>query len=50
MAILEPDEPLSFEHSISSLGYIAHLGTGQFAQGSTYEHDFESLETDEFGE
>lgn len=41
---------LSFEHSISSLGYIANIGQNRFIQGSTYEHDFESLKADEFGE
>ncbi|MDR8391845.1 FAD-binding oxidoreductase [Aliifodinibius sp. S!AR15-10] len=50
MAIFRPEEPLSFEHSISSLGYIAHIGNNEYAQGSTYEHDFEELEPDEFGE
>ncbi|MFH5831912.1 NAD(P)/FAD-dependent oxidoreductase [Halalkalibaculum sp. DA3122] len=50
MAIFQPDEPLPFEHSISSLGYIAHIGNQWYAQGSTYEHDFESLNTDEYGE
>lgn len=50
MAVFSPDKPLTFEHSISSLGYIAHIGNNHYAQGSTYEHDFESLETDEFGE
>ncbi|MGK7370024.1 MAG: NAD(P)/FAD-dependent oxidoreductase [Candidatus Halalkalibacterium sp. M3_1C_030] len=41
-----------FEHSISSLGYIANL-TGEqentFIQGSTYEHDFEDIQPSEFG-
>ncbi len=40
----------SFEHSISSLGYIANIGENRFIQGSTYEHDFEGLEPDDFGE
>ncbi len=42
---------LGFEHSLSSLGYIANLNTDNtFIQGSTYEHDFETLEPDDFGE
>lgn len=50
LAIFEPDEPLPFSHSVSSLGYIARLDNNRFVQGSTYEHDFESLEPDRFGE
>ncbi|MDZ7694130.1 MAG: FAD-binding oxidoreductase [Balneolaceae bacterium] len=50
LAVFEPDEPLSFDHSISSLGYIATLSNNRFAQGSTYEHDFDDLETDDYGE
>ena len=42
---------LSFEHSISSLGYIARIGEpGTFVQGSTYEHDFDHLNPDAEGE
>lgn len=42
---------LGFEHSLSSLGYIANLNMDNtFIQGSTYEHDFETVEPDEFGE
>lgn len=41
---------LDFEHSISSLGYIARLDTDNtFIQGSTYEHDFEDLNPSDFG-
>ncbi|MDX1636950.1 MAG: FAD-dependent oxidoreductase [Balneolaceae bacterium] len=50
MAIFRPGRPLNFGHSISSLGYIAHLNDQTFAQGSTYEHDFDSLEPDDYGE
>jgi len=43
--------PLSFSHSISSLGYIARLDEEDtFVQGSTYEHDFEDLNPDQGGE
>lgn len=43
--------PLSFSHSISSLGYIARLDEDDtFVQGSTYEHDFEHLNPDQGGE
>ncbi len=45
------NELLSFDHSISSLGYIARIGKpGEFIQGSTYEHDFEEVKTDKEGE
>lgn len=50
LAVFEVDEPLEFKHSISSLGYLAHLNDHEFIQGSTYEHDFETLEPDTFGE
>lgn len=45
------DAPLSFSHSISSLGYIAQTGEADtFVQGSTYEHDFDDIETNSEGE
>lgn len=45
------DPALRFDHSISSLGYIANLGSDNtFIQGSTYEHDFKNLKPDKFGE
>src|SRR5699024_8464651 len=35
----------------SSMGYIARLGNAdKFVQGSTYEHGFDNLQTDENGE
>ncbi|MCG2590033.1 NAD(P)/FAD-dependent oxidoreductase [Rhodohalobacter sulfatireducens] len=45
------DEPLPLESSISSLGYMAFLGyqPNQLTVGSTYEHDFDHLETDQDG-
>lgn len=46
-----PNGPLSFSHSISSLGYIARLDQADtFVQGSTYEHDFEDLQPNGGGE
>lgn len=51
VAKFKSNSPLSFSHSISSLGYIAHLGDNNtFVQGSTYEHNFEHLNPDEGGE
>lgn len=52
LACFEADkELLSFHHSISSLGYIARINnSSEFIQGSTYEHDFNHLEPDEYGE
>lgn len=45
------DEPLPFKTSVSSLGYMAFLKDQpkQLTVGSTYEHNFEHLETDENG-
>lgn len=46
-----PGTSLGFDHSISSLGYIANLqNDNTFIQGSTYEHDFEDIEPSSFGE
>ncbi|MEL7834478.1 FAD-binding oxidoreductase [Fodinibius sp. Rm-B-1B1-1] len=43
--------PLSFSHSISSLGYIARSDDeNTFIQGSTYEHDFTDVQPDDQGE
>ncbi|MDX1586360.1 MAG: FAD-dependent oxidoreductase, partial [Balneolaceae bacterium] len=44
---------LGFDHSISSLGYMANLvgnKSNTFIQGSTYEHDFEDVNPSDFGE
>lgn len=45
------DEPLPLNSSISSLGYMAFLTdqSHQLTVGSTYEHDFDHLETDQEG-
>lgn len=45
------DEPLSFQTSVSSLGYMAFMKDqpNQLTVGSTYEHDFDYLEPDEKG-
>ncbi|SMO63558.1 NAD(P)/FAD-dependent oxidoreductase [Fodinibius sediminis] len=43
--------PLSFSHSISSLGYMAQTGKpNTFVQGSTYEHNFDHINPDKEGE
>ncbi|NGP76638.1 FAD-binding oxidoreductase [Balneolaceae bacterium YR4-1] len=45
-------DPLGFDHSLSSLGYIANLGGAEdntFIQGSTYEHDFEDTAPSTYG-
>jgi glycine/D-amino acid oxidase-like deaminating enzyme len=45
-AFKAPKSLLTFEHSISSMGYIARLDkTDEFIQGSTYEHHFDDLRT-----
>lgn len=45
------DEPLPLQSSISSLGYMAFLTNeaNKITIGSTYEHDFDHLKTDEDG-
>ena len=45
-----PEELMSFDHSISSLGYIARLDdSNRFIQGSTYDHDFDDVIPNEEG-
>lgn len=51
VATFRMNQPLSFDHSISSLGYIARFGSNhEFVQGSTYEHDFKHINPNEEGE
>lgn len=50
VAVFQPEAPLNFEHSVSSLGYIARLDDNEFVCGSTYEHDFDSVEPNTPGE
>lgn len=51
VALFESERDLSFNHSVSSLGYIARLNhPKRFVMGSTYEHDFNSAEPDMEGE
>lgn len=51
LALLETDEPLGFDHSVSSLGYLSNAGDNRHCvAGSTYEHDYTHLEPDEEGE
>lgn len=49
-ATFSVEETLSFDHSVSSLGYIARFSDREFVQGSTYEHDFDAVEPDSYGE
>jgi glycine/D-amino acid oxidase-like deaminating enzyme len=44
-------EPLPLHSSISSLGYMAYMGNypEKLTVGSTYEHEFQTLEPDEAG-
>ncbi|TYP95421.1 Glycine/D-amino acid oxidase (deaminating) [Fodinibius salinus] len=51
VATFRSPQKLSFDHSISSLGYMARPDDEYtFVQGSTYEHDFDHLNPDEEGE
>lgn len=50
VARFKVDPPLDFDHSISSLGYIARLEEDNFVMGSTYEHNFDHLQPDREGE
>lgn len=51
VALFESDRPLTFDHSVSSLGYIARLDhPRRFVMGSTYEHEFNHTDPDREGE
>ncbi len=41
----EADEDLDWEHAVSARGYCMRRGARGLVVGSTYEHDFEGLET-----
>lgn len=47
-----PEGELNFNHSISSMGYMAKIPqfNDRFVQGSTYEHDFKEVKTSNEGE
>lgn len=49
LAVLESENPLSFNHAVSALGYITSLNNKQFVIGSTYEHTFEHEDIDDKG-
>ncbi len=50
LALFESKEKLKFNHSVSGLGYIAKLQNDyKFIQGSTYEHDFNEVNTGKQG-
>jgi len=49
LAIIKTKKKVSFGHSVSALGYIASLNRQEFVLGSTYEHDYDHENPDEFG-
>lgn len=50
LAEFQSKNKLDFTHSVSGLGYIANGSSDDsFIQGSTYEHNFEDLQTDKEG-
>lgn len=49
VAILDMNEPLTFHHAISALGYIASLDQKRVVIGGTYEHKFFHENPDEKG-
>tara|TARA_R110000868_G_scaffold37111_4_gene131376 strand:+ start:65865 stop:66953 length:1089 start_codon:yes stop_codon:yes gene_type:complete len=49
LAVLESSKPLTFDHAVSALGYIASIDSNKFVIGSTYEHKFEHEGIDQQG-
>ena len=43
----EAEKPLEWEHAISARGYSIRRGERELTVGSTYEHNFENLDTNE---
>jgi len=49
LAVIKTERKVPFTHSISALGYIASLNQQDFVLGSTYEHDYDHENPNEFG-
>jgi glycine oxidase len=49
VALFDIPDPLPFSFSLSGNGYIGRIEDRRFIVGSTYEHDFEHIEPDEYG-
>ncbi len=48
-AVFKSSKPLPFDYAITGNGYIGHIDEYYFLMGSTYEHEFEYAEPDEWG-
>lgn len=49
LAILNMNDPVDFDHAVSALGYTSSLSPYRLMIGSTYEHSFNTEETDQQG-
>lgn len=49
LAVLKTEDEITFDHAVSALGYTSSLTPNRFLVGSTYEHTFESENTDQEG-
>lgn len=50
VVVFEAQEDLNWEHAVSAMGYSLRRGKRELMVGSTYGHDFESLEVTEDAE
>lgn len=48
--IVETNFPITFDHSVSALGYFSKISGNTMILGSTYEHSFDNENPDEQGE
>ncbi len=47
--IVETNAPISFDHSVSALGYFSNIAENTLFLGSTYEHTFDNEKPDKQG-
>lgn len=45
LVVFRTKKDLAWDHAVSALGYILPLGKNRLVTGSTYEHQFDSLQT-----
>jgi len=50
MSLYHSDESLNWDYSIAAHGYLAHLDNKNWVVGSTFEHHFDHLEPDSWGQ
>lgn len=49
LAVFESKASFPYPSSVSALGYYSAMGDNHFVAGSTYEHKFDTVDTNEYG-